>query len=151
MGAGGGSLPAGSTRKEIAHMSGAFNDIGAVILFVDDLARSRAFYHEVLGLDIHFEDDVSVGFEVEGLAFIVLQVDRANVQLRGEPTSTPTSGATAFLTTFTDDADGLHAELRARGVDFFQAPTDQPWGMRTAYFKDPDGHVWEIAQPTEGG
>src|SRR5215469_15304728 len=125
----------------------AIKDVGAIILFVADLARSRVFYHEVLGLDVEFEDDESVGFKIEGLAFIVLQVDRARVQLQGEPTATPGAGATAFLTTFTDDVDALHADLAERGIRFFQAPTDQPWGMRTAYFKDPDGHVWEIAQP----
>jgi lactoylglutathione lyase len=128
-------------------MSAAFSDIGAVILFVEDVARSRAFYHDVLGLDVQFEDDDSVGFAIEGMAFIVLQVDRAREQLHGEPTATPRSGATAFLTTFTDDADHLHVELSNRGVTFFQAPTDQPWGVRTAYFKDPDGHTWEIAEP----
>jgi uncharacterized glyoxalase superfamily protein PhnB len=69
------------------------------------------------------------------------------VQLRGEPTATPRSAATAFLTTFTGDVDALHADLAGRGIDFFQNPADQPWGVRTAYFKDPDGHVWEIAQP----
>ena len=128
-------------------MDAAINDVGAVILFVEDLPRSKAFYHEVLGLDVEFEDDVSVGFKIEGLAFIVLQVDRARVQLQGEPTATPSAGATAFLTHFTEDVDALHANLVERRVSFFQTPTDQPWGMRTAYFKDPDGHVWEIAQP----
>jgi len=127
-------------------MGTAFNGIGAVILFVEDLARAKTFYHEVLGLDVQFEDADSIGFTVEGMAFIVLQVDRASEQLQGEPTATPRSGATAFMTTFTEDADRLHADLLERGVEFFQAPTDQPWGMRTAYFKDPDGHVWEIAQ-----
>jgi catechol 2,3-dioxygenase-like lactoylglutathione lyase family enzyme len=125
----------------------AIKDVGAIILFVEDLQRSKAFYHGVLGLDVEFEDDDSVGFKVEGLAFIVLQVDRARVQLQGEPTATPGAGATAFLTTFTDDVDALHANLVERRARFFQRPTDQPWGMRTAYFKDPDGHVWEIAQP----
>lgn len=128
-------------------MGAAFTDVGAVILFVEDVARSRAFYHERLGLGIHFEDDVSVGFELEGLAFIVLQVDRARDQLQGAPTATPAAGATAFLTTFTEDADALVADLTARGVEFLQPPTDQPWGMRTAYFTDPDGHVWEVSQP----
>jgi lactoylglutathione lyase len=125
----------------------AFNDVGAVILFVEDLQRSKAFYHDVLGLDVQFEDAESVGFKIEGMAFIVLQVDRARVQLQGEPTAIPSAGATAFLTTFTDDVDALHADLAGRGIDFFQRPADQLWGMRTAYFKDPDGHVWEIAQP----
>jgi len=130
-------------------MGAAFNDVGAVILFVEDLQRSRAFYHDVLGLDVQFEDAESVGFKIEKMAFIVLQVDRARVQLQGEPTATPSAGATAFLTTFTDDVDALHADLAGRGIGFFQEPTDQPWGMRTAYFKDPDGHVWEIAQPVK--
>ena len=131
-------------------MDAAIKDVGAIILFAEDLQRSKAFYHEVLGLDVEFEDDASVGFRIEGLAFIVLQVDRARVQLQGEPTTTPGAGATAFLTTFTDDVDALHANLVERRVPFFQSPMDQPWGMRTAYFKDPDGHVWEIAQPIGG-
>lgn len=131
-------------------MDAAIKDVGAIILFGEDLQRSKVFYHEVLGLDVEFEDDDSVGFKIEGLAFIVLQVDRARVQLQGEPTATPAAGATAFLTTFTDDVDSLYANLVERGVPFFQRPTDQPWGLRTVYFKDPDGHVWEIAQPIKG-
>jgi lactoylglutathione lyase len=127
----------------------AIKDVGAIILFVEDLARSRAFYRDALGLDIQFEDAESVGFKMKGLAFIALQVDRAREQLQGEPTATPRAGATAFLTTFTDDVDTLHADLLGRGIDFFQNPADQPWGVRTAYFKDPDGHVWEIAQSIE--
>ena len=127
-------------------MDAALKGVGAIILFVADLQRSKAFYHEVLGLDVEFEDDDSVGFKLDGLAFIVLQVDRAREQLQGEPTATPSMGATAFLTTFTDGVDALHADLVERGIAFFQKPTDQPWGMRTAYFKDPDGHVWEVAQ-----
>ena len=130
-------------------MDVAIKDVGAIILFVADLQRSKVFYHEVLGLDVEFEDDESVGFKIKGLAFIVLQVDRARVQLQGEPTATPGSGATAFLTSFTDHVDALHANLVERGVQFFQGPANQPWGVRTAYFKDPDGHVWEIAQPIE--
>jgi catechol 2,3-dioxygenase-like lactoylglutathione lyase family enzyme len=127
----------------------AIKDVGAIILFVEDLQRSKVFYHQVLGLDVEFEDNESVGFKIEGLAFIVLQVDRAREQLQGEPTATPSAGATAFLTTFTDDVDALHAHLVERSIHFFQKPTNQSWGMRTAYFKDPDGHVWEIAQPIE--
>lgn len=127
-------------------MDAAINDVGAIILFVEDLARTKAFYRDVLGLEVQFEDDDSVGFKIKGLAFIALQVDRARVQLQGEPTATPRAGATAFLTTFTDDVDALHADLVGRGIDFFQNPADQPWGVRTAYFKDPDGHIWELAQ-----
>jgi uncharacterized glyoxalase superfamily protein PhnB len=128
-------------------MDAAIRSVGAVILFVQDLERTKAFYHGRLALDVQFEDAHSVGFQVEGTAFIALQVDRAHAQLQGAPTATSAAAATAFFATFSDDVDALHRDLVGRGVDFFQAPADQPWGMRTAYFKDPDGHVWEIAQP----
>jgi lactoylglutathione lyase len=127
----------------------AIKNVGAIILFVADLERSKVFYRELLGLSVEFEDEDSAGFKIEGLVFIVLQADRARLQLQGEPTVTPRAGATAFLTTFTEDVDALHADLVERGIRFFQRPADQAWGMRTAYFKDPDGHVWEIAQPIE--
>jgi len=42
----------------------------------------------------------------------------------------------------------LYMQIWSSG-DFFQNPTDQPWGVRTAYFKYPDGHLWEIAQPIQ--
>jgi uncharacterized glyoxalase superfamily protein PhnB len=31
-------------------------------------------------------------------------------------------------------------------VSLLNGPIDRPWGMRTATFADPDGHIWEIAQ-----
>jgi catechol 2,3-dioxygenase-like lactoylglutathione lyase family enzyme len=36
------------------------------------------------------------------------------------------------------------AELGARGVAIVLGPTDQPWGHRTLFFRDPDGNVLEI-------
>src|SRR5215469_7261563 len=94
----------------------AIKDVGAIILFVADLQRSKVFYHEVLGLDVEFEDDESVGFKIKGLAFIVLQVDRARVQLHGEPAQTTRSGAIVFLTSYGLNAEALHANQFERGV-----------------------------------
>ena len=37
------------------------------------------------------------------------------------------------------------AELAARGVTLLNGPMDRPWGIRTASFTDPSGHIWEIA------
>jgi uncharacterized glyoxalase superfamily protein PhnB len=44
-----------------------------------------------------------------------------------------------------DDVDAMCAELAARGVELLNGPMDRPWGIRTASFKDPAGHIWEIA------
>jgi uncharacterized glyoxalase superfamily protein PhnB len=32
------------------------------------------------------------------------------------------------------------------GVEHLNGPVDREWGMRTASFTDPDGHIWEVAQ-----
>ena len=39
--------------------------------------------------------------------------------------------------------------LAERGVALLNGPVDRPWGIRTAAFADPAGHVWEIAAPLE--
>jgi uncharacterized glyoxalase superfamily protein PhnB len=38
------------------------------------------------------------------------------------------------------------ADLTSRGVKLLNGPMDRPWGIRTAAFADPAGHVWEIAR-----
>jgi lactoylglutathione lyase len=35
---------------------------------------------------------------------------------------------------------------RLSGVQLLNGPIDRPWGVRTASFKDPAGHIWEIAK-----
>ena len=45
-----------------------------------------------------------------------------------------------------DDVDAMCAELAARGVKLLNGPMDRPWGIRTASFSDPGGHIWEIAK-----
>jgi lactoylglutathione lyase len=45
-----------------------------------------------------------------------------------------------------DDADAVSADLAKRGVELLNGPMDREWGVRTASFTDPDGHIWEIAQ-----
>ena len=35
---------------------------------------------------------------------------------------------------------------QSRGVELLNGPMDRPWGIRTAAFADPAGHIWEIAQ-----
>jgi len=40
-----------------------------------------------------------------------------------------------------DDVDATYARLTSLGVTWVMAPTDQPWGARSAMFRDPDGNV----------
>jgi len=48
------------------------------------------------------------------------------------------SGGVVFLVV--EDVDALHAELKTKGVAIDLEPTDQSWGNREMYVKDPDGN-----------
>ena len=43
------------------------------------------------------------------------------------------------------DVDTMCAELARRGVELLNSPMTRPWGIRTASFRDPGGHIWEVA------
>jgi len=53
------------------------------------------------------------------------------------------SGSRYVFTVHVDDVDALCADLTSRGVTLINGP---PWGIRSASFSDPGGHIWEIAK-----
>ncbi|HXR43750.1 MAG TPA: VOC family protein [Pseudolysinimonas sp.] len=117
--------------------------ITAITLFVDDLAASREFYARAFELPVFWEDDNSVVFQF-GNTLINLLAVREAVELIA-PAEVGTSGARMQFTLTVDDVDASCAELVARGVPLLNGPLDRPWGIRTAAFADPSGHIWEIA------
>jgi catechol 2,3-dioxygenase-like lactoylglutathione lyase family enzyme len=58
------------------------------------------------------------------------------------------SGGVVFL--LVDDVDGLHEELLRKGVRIDLEPTDQTWGNREMYVKDPDGNSIRFVQAGGG-
>ena len=126
-------------------MSEALQSIGAITLFIEDRARSKAFYETVFDVPLLNEDEDSVAFTFEHLV-VNLLVDRAAPDLIGPArVATRQAGARFQLTIWVDDTDAVCAELASRGVALLNGPTNRGWGVRTAAFADPDGHVWEVA------
>ncbi len=120
--------------------------IGAITLFVEDLAAARQFYLDVFGLPVRFEDDDSVVFDF-GPTMINLLKTTAARELIGPAAVAPReAGSRLELTIDVDDVDAMCAELAVRGVVLLNGPMDRPWGVRTASFMDPGGHIWEIAK-----
>jgi lactoylglutathione lyase len=121
-----------------------------VVLFVADLQRAKVFYGDTLGLALSFEDEVSAGFNFDNVMLLLLTIPGAQDLLSNEAVAAQrASGATGQLVAFVDDVDAISKELAAQGVEFVREPIDREWGLRTAHFKDPDGNIWEIAQPVE--
>jgi catechol 2,3-dioxygenase-like lactoylglutathione lyase family enzyme len=121
--------------------------IDAITLFVEDLERSKRFYQDVFGLPVVFEDANSAVFKFQNTLINLLVVPAARVLIGPGVVASPEAGSRFQLTVPVDDVDAACAELEARGVKLLNGPMDRAWGVRTAAFTDPAGHVWEFAQP----
>lgn len=119
--------------------------IFAITLFVEDLDAAKRFYREVFDLPIEFEDDNSAVFNFGNTLINLLAVTEAPELIAPAPVAPPEAGSRLQLTIQVDDVDAMCAALTARGVELLNGPMDRPWGIRTATFRDPGGHIWEIA------
>jgi catechol 2,3-dioxygenase-like lactoylglutathione lyase family enzyme len=120
--------------------------ITAITLFVDSLADAKDFYRNVFGLPWMYEDDVSAVFTIGDMMVNLLQTDQADELVAPAPVGDANAGRRFQLTITVEDVDAACAELTSRGVIFLNGPLDRPWGIRTATFADPSGHVWELAR-----
>jgi len=130
-------------------MPGRFEGYMAV-LFVEDLARARDFYENVLGLPYVNGDEQSayLNLDPDGL-MLINHVAADDLLSAGDVDHEVARAARSVMVTEVDDVDSLYEELRAKGVEFIRTPEDRSWGLRCAHFKDPDGNVWEIHTKVE--
>jgi catechol 2,3-dioxygenase-like lactoylglutathione lyase family enzyme len=119
--------------------------IAAITLFVEDLEAARRFYQEVFGLPVFYEDDNSTVFRFGDTLVNLLRASEAPSLVAPATVAPPEAGVRLQLTLGVEDVDGMSDELRSRGVELLNGPMDRPWGIRTASFRDPGGHIWEIA------
>jgi catechol 2,3-dioxygenase-like lactoylglutathione lyase family enzyme len=120
-------------------------------LYTDDMARARSFYEGVLGLDPIFSDNRLTAYGVAGRDVLLLF-------RRGAARETATmpggvipghDGAGPLHIAFAIGKDELaewEKHLAARGVAI-EGATDWSRGGRSIYFRDPDGHLLELATP----
>ena len=120
--------------------------IFAVTLFVEDLAAAKEFYQKVFGLPVDYADASSAVFKFGDTLINLLQTTAAPELVAPAKVADRDAGHRFVFTIMVDDVDALCAELTARGVQLLNGPIDRPWGIRTASFVDPGGHIWEIAK-----
>ncbi len=120
--------------------------IYAITLFVEDLGTARQFYLDVFGLPVVFEDENSTVFRLGDTLINLLKISEAEVLISPATVATRGAGSRLVFTIQVDDVDAMCAELASRGVKLLNGPMDRPWGVRTASFCDPGGHIWEITK-----
>jgi len=118
------------------------------ILVVSDLARSKRWYLDVLGATLYAEyGETSVVLSL-GNAWILIVTgggptdDKPTVRL--EPPSDPDVRDNLF-TMRVADCQAAYDELRARGAVFLTPPVTNGRETR-CFFRDPDGHLFEISE-----
>jgi len=131
---------------EEVKMSTPLKSVGAITLFVEEPRRSQSFYEEVFDLPVIWEDEDSAAFRFENTIVNLLRVPAARELIDPGAVASREAGSRFQLTIWVDDADAACAELATRGVELLNGPINREWGVRTASFTDPDGHIWEIAQ-----
>jgi len=127
-------------------VSASLKSVGAITLFVEDPRRSQSFYEEIFGLSVIYEDADSAAFELDNTILNLLRIPAARDLIAPGAVASRETGSRFQLTIWVEDADAVCAELATRGVELLNGPMNREWGMRTACFTDPDGHVWEVAQ-----
>ncbi|MBA2460943.1 MAG: VOC family protein [Actinobacteria bacterium] len=133
------------TREESTPEPAWPGGIAAITLFVEDLERAKGFYQDVFQLPVFFEDSNSAVFRFDGTLVNLLRTSEAPGLVAPAAVAAPDSGVRFQFTLGVEDVDAVCERLSERGVELLNGPMDRPWGIRTASFRDPGGHIWEIA------
>ncbi len=117
------------------------------LIVVEDMARSRQFYEQLLEQKVKFDFGVDVAFEGD----FTIHLKSHFQSLLGDAAKYPiTSKAhNGELYFDSDDIELVYQRLQAAGVEFIEAIQEQPWGQRAMRLYDPDGHILEIGEPME--
>jgi lactoylglutathione lyase len=129
-----------------------FRHISAAVLFVQDFEKSLTFYRDTLGLPIAVLESNFAAFQMDNQDFAINDITEAAkmVNLPLEAFEAQSGKADhVMLCADVENVDAEYERLKAKGVEFTKAPVDQPWGIRAAYFRDPEGNIWEIKHPLQ--
>ena len=108
-------------------------------LVTDDLQTARDFYASFLGFDVAMDEP---GFTM----FASPSNRTAQITLADRNTPGLDRGVRqAQISVEVEDVDTLHAEAVRRGLDIVYPLTDEPWGIRRFFVRDPDGTVINVA------
>jgi catechol 2,3-dioxygenase-like lactoylglutathione lyase family enzyme len=116
-------------------------------LYVDDLDRARRFYEDVFGLVPMVSNQRICALDVNGRS--VLLLFRRGMSLDPQQFGAPHDGSGPLHFAFAVSAEDLpvwEERLRLHDVVVEQRTT-WPRGGQSLYFRDPDGHLGELATP----
>jgi catechol 2,3-dioxygenase-like lactoylglutathione lyase family enzyme len=127
------------------HSGSAFQSIRAIdytVIFVRDMAAMRRFYEDILRFPLLRE--LSPGWIEYRLGDNTLALARPSKTAADIPTPTGSASLQLAFKVSAPEVDQCADELLRQGVDLLSPPTDQVFGHRTLFFRDPDGNLLEV-------
>lgn len=132
--------------------------IHVLTLAVSDLERALAFYRDGLGLEssgvigTEFVGDetnpagATATFHLHGGLILALYPRAELAKDANIPFGPPKAGEFSIGHAVGSRAavDALLAQASAAGATVTDQPHERPWGIYSGYFRDLDGHLWEI-------
>ncbi len=137
----------GDDLSEIAHLSG-WALSSAVMLVVDNLDRSVAFYRDGLGFVVHLHEPYIAQMSLGAMRLYLVTEspptpDKPDMTLRNLNSTGRTSVNLVF---HVSDCHAVYTELSRRGVHFLTPPHSPPRGGWRCFARDPNGYLIEIEQ-----
>jgi catechol 2,3-dioxygenase-like lactoylglutathione lyase family enzyme len=127
------------------HSASAFQAIRAIdytVIFVRDMAAMRRFYEDVLGFPLLRE--LSPGWIEYRVGGNTLALATPSRTAADAPTPNGTASLQLAFRVSVAQVDQCADELVRQGVELLSPPTDQAFGHRTLFFRDPDGNLLEV-------
>lgn len=129
-----------------------------ITLAVDNLERALKFYRDGLGLPTkgifgtEFKGSKTqpagavVMFHLNGGLTLALypRSELAKDARQAKGRSSPTEFSIGYLAATRREVDEILTRAKSAGAIITDKAHDRPWGVYSGYFKDPDGHLWEI-------
>jgi catechol 2,3-dioxygenase-like lactoylglutathione lyase family enzyme len=127
--------------------------ITLLTLGVDDLDRAVAFYRDGLGLPTEgivgteYEHGAVAFFELQGGLKLALWPRASLARDAGLPVgpASATEFSIAHNVGSREQVDAVMTEAAAAGAGIVKPAADTFYGGYAGYFRDPDGHLWEVA------
>jgi catechol 2,3-dioxygenase-like lactoylglutathione lyase family enzyme len=132
--------------------------IHVLTLAVDDLERALRFYRDGLGLhsagivgsefrgdDINPAGAIAM-FRLKGGLILTVYPRTELAKDARVPYGASKTGefSIGHAVASAAEVDALLAQAEAAGATITERGHDRPWGIYSGYFRDPDGHLWEI-------
>jgi predicted enzyme related to lactoylglutathione lyase len=121
--------------------------VTAIMLAVEDLTRSKAFYADGLGCKVEqdYPTFVSLNLGEESSSLALYPRDAAAQDAGVSAEGTGFRGVSFhYIVSSREEVDEVLGQATAAGGDVVKEPTSTGWGY-FGYFSDPDGYLWKVA------